>query len=224
MKKILFTLAIVLGLSQISKAQTTCQGGMAVNVGSVPNMVNIFHSGFYFAFPSEQNVIEWEVTDSLDNIILQDTIVGNQYFMFNHNVPTTETMNVKALLTNTTAGVACLFEGELYWKETQYATFSTWSWAFVDEPIGTNVLSIDTIEKLTASVYPNPTNGIVNISLKEGSLLKIELFSMTGKLLFKKNLNSETYTLDMSDYSSGLYHMKVFNQNNDIVNTKILKE
>ena len=110
------------------------------------------------------------------------------------------------------------------WKETQYTTFSTWSWAFVNEPIGTNVLSIDTIEKLTASVYPNPTNGIVNISLKEGSLLKIELYSMTGKLLFKKDLNSDTYALDMSDYSSGLYHMKVFNQNNDIVNTKILKE
>ena len=224
MKKILFTLAIVLGLSQISKAQTPCQGGMAVNVGSVPNMVNIFHSGFYFAFPSEQNVIEWEVTDSLDNIILQDTIVGNQYFMFNHNVPTTETMNVKALLTNTTAGIACLFEGELYWKETQYTTFSTWSWAFVNEPIGTNVLSIDTIEKLSASVYPNPTNDIVNISLEDGSLLKIELYSMTGKLLFQKDLNSKTYTLDMGDYSSGIYHMKVFNQNNDVTNIKILKK
>ncbi len=224
MKKIIFTLAIVLGLSQISNAQTTCPGGMAVNVGSVPNMVNIFHSGFYFAFPSAQNVIEWEVTDSLDNIILQDTIVGNQYFMFNHNIPTTETMHVKALLTNTTAGIACLFEGELYWKETQYTTFSTYSWAFVNEPVGTTVLSIDTIEKLTASVYPNPTNDIVNISLEDGSLLKIELYSMTGKLLFQKDLNSKTYTLDMGDYSSGLYHMKVFNQDNDMVNKKILKE
>lgn len=224
MKKILFTLAIVLGLSQISKAQTPCQGGMSVNIGSIPDMVKIHHSGFYFAFPSEQNVIEWEVTDSLGNIIVQDTIIGNQAFTFNHNLPTTQTMHVKALLTNTTAGVACLFEGELYWEETQYTTTSLWAWAFVNEPIGTNVLSIDTIEKLTASVYPNPTNGIVNISLKEGSLLKIELYSMTGKLLFEKDLNSDAYALDMGDYSSGLYHMKVFNQNNDIVNTKILKE
>lgn len=224
MKKILFTLAFVLGLSQISKAQTPCEGGMAVNVGSVPNMVNIFHSGFYFAFPSAQNVIEWEVTDSLGNIIVQDTIVGNQFFIFNHNIPTTQTMHVKALLTNTTAGIACSFEGELYWKETQIATTSLWAWAFVNNPIGTNVLSIDTIEKLSASVYPNPTNDIVNISLEEGSLLKIELYSITGKLLFQKDLNSKTYTLDMGNYSSGLYLMKVFNQNNEILNKKILKE
>ncbi|WP_338410427.1 T9SS type A sorting domain-containing protein [uncultured Flavobacterium sp.] len=224
MKKIILTLAIVLGLTQISKAQTPCQGGMSVNVGSVPNYLNIHHSGFYFAFPSAQNVIEWEVTDSFDNIIVQDTIVANQLFAFNHNIPTTDTMNVRALLTNDTAGIACLFEGELYWKETQYPSFSTWSWAFVNEPFGISVLAIDNIEKLTASVYPNPTNGIVNISLEEGSLLKIELYSMTGKLLFKKDLNSEAYALDMGDYSSGLYHMKVFNQNNDIVNTKILKE
>jgi hypothetical protein len=224
MKKILLTIAFVLGLSQISNAQLTCQGSMAVNIGSNPNMVNIFHSGFYFAFPSEQNVIEWEVTDSLGNIIVQDTIFGNQYLTFNHNIPTTETMHVKSILTNTTAGIACSFEGELYWEETQYTTFSIWAWAFVNDPIGANVLSIDTIEKLTASVYPNPTKDIVNISLEEGSLLKIELYSITGKLLFQKDLNSKTYTLDMGDYSSGLYHMKVFNQNNDIVNTKILKE
>ena len=83
-RRIALIIAVVLGFSQISKAQTDCQGSLTVNVGSIPDKISIFHSGFYFAFPEEQNNIVWEVTNSLGEVIVLDTIVGDQHFTFNH--------------------------------------------------------------------------------------------------------------------------------------------
>ena len=74
-----------------------------------------------------------------------------------------------------------------------------------------------------ANIYPNPTNDIVNIILEKGSLKKIELYSLTGTLLFNKELKSEKYALDLSDYNSGIYYLKVINQDNNLVYTRILK-
>ena len=137
-------------------------------------------------------------------------------------------MNVTAVLTNDSAGIACLIEDQLYWKVTEVIPgVFTGRWEFLHGNVGvdvTNTTSIDDIEPATASVYPNPSNDIVNVSSDKGQLLKIELYSMTGRLLFKKDLNSKTYALNIGDYPSGAYLLRVFNQNNDIVNTTILKE
>jgi hypothetical protein len=120
-----------------------------------------------------------------------------------------------------------LIEDKLYWEVTTIGTSVLGRWEFVYDNVGvdvTNTVGIDDIEPTTASVYPNPSSDVINISLNKGQLLKIELFSMTGRLIFKKDLNSKTYALNIGDYPSGVYLVRVFNQNNDIVNTKILKE
>ena len=81
MKKILLTLAIAFGLTQITKAQTiTCipcdQLSMTVNVSDT-NYLNIYHAGQYLTHPQEFNVFVWEFTDQQGNIIFEDTIVND---------------------------------------------------------------------------------------------------------------------------------------------------
>lgn len=57
-----------------------------------------------------------------------------------------------------------------------------------------------------ASVYPNPVKDILNVSLKNNAnLSKLELFSMTGRLVKYTNTN----TLNMNDLSSGLYLLNI---------------
>ena len=57
MIKILLSLVIALGLTQITKAQITClpcdQLGMSVNVGSDTNALSIYHSSQYLTHPQE---------------------------------------------------------------------------------------------------------------------------------------------------------------------------
>ncbi|MCF8294176.1 MAG: T9SS type A sorting domain-containing protein [Chitinophagaceae bacterium] len=227
MKKILLSLIIALGLTQTTQAQVSCDMmNLIVNVSDT-GLVKLYHPGHYLTWPQSENVIVWEITDSQGNIIADDTLINNSDFLFYHNIPLTDTMNVTALLTNDSAGIACLIEDKLYWEVTTIGTSVLGRWEFVYDNVGvdvTNTVGIDDIEPTTASVYPNPSSDVINISLNKGQLLKIELFSMTGSLIFKKDLNSQTYALNIGDYPSGVYLVRVFNQNNDIVNTKILKE
>ena len=227
MKKILLSLIIALGLTQTTQAQVSCDMmNLIVNVSDT-GLVKLYHPGHYLTWPQSENVIVWEITDSQGNIIADDTLINNSDFLFYHNIPLTDTMNVTALLTNDSAGIACLIEDKLYWEVTTIGTSVLGRWEFVYDNVGvdvTNTVGIDDIEPTTASVYPNPSSDVINISLNKGQLLKIELFSMTGSLIFKKDLNSKTYALNIGDYPSGVYLVRVFNQNNDIVNTKILKE
>jgi hypothetical protein len=82
-----------------------------------------------------------------------------------------------------------------------------------DETIRTNI-----------SIYPNPSNDFINICSDKDQLQKIELYSMTGRLIFKTDLNTNTYALNISNYPIGTYLLWIVNQNNESIHTKIMKK
>lgn len=88
-----------------------------------------------------------------------------------------------------------------------------------------SVLSIPTIDlETTLSLYPNPSRDVIKIHLKEDQMKKIEVYSVTGGLIFKTILNSNTFILNTANYPSGTYLLKVISQNHGLINTKFIKE
>ncbi|WP_108803473.1 glycoside hydrolase family 9 protein [Aquimarina sp. Aq107] len=87
-------------------------------------------------------------------------------------------------------------------------------------------LSVNDLEETSEAfkVYPNPTNKILNIKtpFSNGSS-SIELYSIQGKKVFSKELNSEQSNLDISNLSAGLYLIKI-NNNTNSYTTKIIKQ
>ncbi|MEN8787808.1 MAG: T9SS type A sorting domain-containing protein, partial [Flavobacteriales bacterium] len=68
------------------------------------------------------------------------------------------------------------------------------------------------------SIFPNPTNGIVNVSSKN-EIEEIELYDMAGKRLNKvQKVNS----IDISAFENGVYVLKV-KQNGSVTTKKIVK-
>ena len=63
------------------------------------------------------------------------------------------------------------------------------------------------------SLYPNPSNDIINITSKEYKIDRIELYSLTGALIFREDLNSHMFVLNISNYSFNSYLLKVFSGN-----------
>lgn len=127
-------------------------------------------------------------------------------------------MNISALLINEVAGVACFVEDVLFWDTNN----SSGRWEFLNGNVpilGDNDLIVPTV-----SLYPNPSNELINISFGEDQLSKLELYDITGKLLFKKELNANTYALNIANYPLGTYLVKVYNQNNASLNKKIIKK
>ena len=180
MKKILLTLVIVLGLSQITKGQViTClpcdQLGMSVNVGSQETSISIYHSGQYMTHPQSENIFEWRFSDQQANILHQDTIVDASFCNFGHNWSLTDTINVTVTLVNDSANldnwyisqslptngnsINCLFEDQLYWKIDTFPNGTPYgTWTFIHN---------------NAGVDQNIQTAINDYSINNKSLIKV---------------------------------------------------
>lgn len=98
---------------------------------------------------------------------------------------------------------------------------STWSLTSLGQDDGYLVkfsqsgVGVDESNSLnTFEVYPNPTSGIINISLNEvnGNSV-VRLFSADGKLLMEKNISSAIIQIDLTAFASGTYMVQVQNEN-----------
>ena len=69
-------------------------------------------------------------------------------------------------------------------------------------------------EKSTIDVYPNPSDDIINIKIENINNPTVEIYNISGKLVFSKELNSKFEKIDISGLSAGLYFMKVRQENN----------
>jgi hypothetical protein len=75
---------------------------------------------------------------------------------------------------------------------------------FITEPVG-----INDYEWNNVVVYPNPTNGLVQIQNSECIMHNVEVYDAYGKLLNVVNVNANAATIDLSDYAEGIYFVKV---------------
>lgn len=69
-------------------------------------------------------------------------------------------------------------------------------------------------------VYPNPTNGVVNLEvLSSDRLASIELLDMTGKLVLAAPFQNQ---LHLGHLSKGIYFLKVQKENGGLLTRKII--
>jgi len=90
--------------------------------------------------------------------------------------------------------------------------------------------SVNTLKNYNLLVGPNPTSGIVNLSLTlpEAGNVKAHIYDITGKLMESKNLGhlsagANTIQLDFSNLSEAQYIYEIITRN-DILRGKIVKE
>jgi hypothetical protein len=73
-----------------------------------------------------------------------------------------------------------------------------------------NALGVDNVEiDKNFKVYPNPTNGIVNINSNTPIYL-IEIYDLIGKKIKEISFDSNSSNIDISDFNSGVYLLKLY--------------
>ena len=95
-----------------------------------------------------------------------------------------------------------------------------------DSAQAVNITSVASLnQNINMEVYPNPAKNVINIHvLNENNLaFKIEIYNVNGQLIFTKNTNEEMNIISTEKYASGIYYLKVFN-NEFIATQKIIKE
>ncbi len=83
-------------------------------------------------------------------------------------------------------------------------------------------LSTNSVELQELNIYPNPAKDQVNVTIKNNTETRIEIYSVLGKRVFIRKIN-ESMALDISSLKSGLYLMK-FIQNDRVTTKKLIVE
>lgn len=76
---------------------------------------------------------------------------------------------------------------------------------------------------VSVNISPNPAHSIVSIEFGKDQLstVDISVMDITGKIIFKTNTNTKAYTLNVSQWSKGLYIIQIKN-GGSITNHKLL--
>jgi hypothetical protein len=76
--------------------------------------------------------------------------------------------------------------------------------------------------KSNLSVYPNPFNDVISISIDSNA--KVEIYNLLGETIYAKKINSGTTQLDLGNHASGVYLIKATNENNQSKMVKAIKK
>jgi len=58
-----------------------------------------------------------------------------------------------------------------------------------------------------ATIYPNPSTGMITIESKNLNMIRVS--SLDGKQMFQKTVNTDKISLDLSNFSAGMYLIKI---------------
>lgn len=86
----------------------------------------------------------------------------------------------------------------------------------------TNINETPALENLV-SIYPNPTKSNITISQVKYQFKNCEIYSSNGQLINKLALNQPNYTIDLSKYSSGIYFIKISNEEKNVIKKIIVQ-
>ena len=74
------------------------------------------------------------------------------------------------------------------------------------------------------NIYPNPTNGVVNISFVDNSIKKIEIVDLLGKKIYSHTISdNKNLTIDLSTLSKGIYMVNI-QKDDSTVSKKLIIE
>ena len=91
--------------------------------------------------------------------------------------------------------------------------------------VSSSTAGINDLTKTNISIYPNPTNNIINVNLVEvNSPTNYSLYSIDGKMIGDNNMvNNNSFSIDLTDMAIGIYILKIKSENS--TNTfKIIKK
>ena len=84
-------------------------------------------------------------------------------------------------------------------------------------------LSVDEFSKRNIKVYPNPVVSNLFIEQPISKDMQLQLLSVDGKILLKKTISRKQNSLDMSQFSNGIYFVKLESEGSELT-YKIVKE
>ncbi|MBR4218224.1 MAG: chitobiase/beta-hexosaminidase C-terminal domain-containing protein [Bacteroidales bacterium] len=89
---------------------------------------------------------------------------------------------------------------------------------YVIEPAGVKEISV-----VDAKVYPNPATSFVKVEMGDASAQRVEVISMNGQKVYTAANQGDNFTISMSNFTKGVYFIRIITTDNKMVVKKVVK-
>ena len=146
-----------------------------------------------------------------------DITSGNWSNVNNNQLPNVQIFDIKQ---QTMAGSDCYNSGQIYvatngrgiWTNDKYIAYNY---------VGINEYAVSTSKANNLNLYPNPTNGLINVAFTgiDGESASVQIMDISGRILKTEELNNvtngdNTHTFDASELGAGVYIVNVKSSSN----------
>ena len=73
------------------------------------------------------------------------------------------------------------------------------------------------------SIFPNPTSGVVNISIRDKVIDKVEVLDALGNTILSVECDNNEVSIDLTKFGTGVYFVKVTSESDTVVEKVVLK-
>lgn len=95
------------------------------------------------------------------------------------------------------------------------------NWTITGDELGTCNLAVKTSDLNTVSLYPNPVENTLYLSGLQ-HVKTINIYTISGQMLKTQPVEDSSLSLDMTDYASGVYFIRLRSHNGQQVAKKVL--
>lgn len=99
--------------------------------------------------------------------------------------------------------------GTYYYKVTAYSSACESNYALASGNIDYVVVMVAAVAEnsINARIYPNPTNG--NLRIEAQDLNTVEVYNLVGQKVYEENINGDECVINMKEFGSGIYMVKI---------------
>jgi len=165
---------------------------------------------------------------TLNNTNNDNPMMGEEAFSGIDEGPVTESEWGQSTIDLSSIGVTSNSTLKLRWEFGSDGCNGNDGW-YIDEIVIFNcseALAINDFDFLNnnISLYPNPSSGIFNIKMKSISDFQYNIYDITGKeMTTRTEVRNNTFQLDLSTYSKGIYFFKLYSSEGAITQKLIVK-
>ncbi len=163
--------------------------------------INSTNNSFHFFKPNGNDTLTYVRADFFEGVGCRDTAY----------VPTTPVLSYTAVAY--TSSVSAI-SGTLTTITLPVATES-YSSTTLCSALTTGLASVSNSEFI--SIYPNPTNSVLNINSEAEIISNVIIRDVTGKEIFSGKINQQ---INVSTLEAGVYFISLYNESEDIVGVK----